>query len=87
MGLGKEKGSTRINRYEQKVSAIGFDSLKKLADALDVPPAYLLADDANIADAILVLAKIDPERRAEIVKLLKALASDPAMLQKLARQL
>ena len=46
MGLGKDKGSSRINRYEHQVTAIGFDNLVKLAQILDVPPAYLLADDA-----------------------------------------
>ena len=86
MGLGKEKGSTRINRYEQKVSAIGFDSLKQLASALNVPPAYLLADDADIADAILLLAETAPDQRATIVQLLKTLSSDPAMLEKLTKQ-
>jgi len=31
MGLGKAKGSTRINRYEQQTSATSFDSLGELA--------------------------------------------------------
>ena len=31
MGLGKQKGSSRINRYEHQVTAIGFDSLETLA--------------------------------------------------------
>ena len=53
MGLGKTKGSTRINRYEQQASATSFDSLGELAQALNVPPAYLLADNAAMADAIL----------------------------------
>lgn len=51
MGLGKDKGSSRINRYEHQVTAIGFDSLGLLAQLLDVPVAYLLADDAAMADA------------------------------------
>ena len=35
MGLGKDTGSTRINRYEQQASAISFDSLIAVAQALD----------------------------------------------------
>lgn len=57
MGLGKEKGSSRINRYEHQVTAIGFDNLLKLAEVLDVPVAYLLADSADMANAILAHAK------------------------------
>ena len=37
MGLGKDKGSSRINRYEHQVTAIGFDNLDTLAKVLDVP--------------------------------------------------
>ena len=29
MGLGKQKGSSRINRYEHQVTAIGFDNLTR----------------------------------------------------------
>lgn len=55
MGLGKDKGSSRINRYEHQITAIGFDNLAKLAEVLDVPVAYLLADTPEMADAILAL--------------------------------
>ena len=57
MGLGKDKGSSRINRYEHQITAIGFDNLAKLAEVLEVPVAYLLADTPAMADAILALTK------------------------------
>jgi transcriptional regulator with XRE-family HTH domain len=68
MGLGKEKGSSRINRYEHQVTAIGFDNLEKLAQALNVPPAYLLADTPGMADAILALAQMSEEERVSFAK-------------------
>lgn len=58
MGLGKEKGSSRINRYEHQVTAVGFDNLQKLAEILDVPVAYLLAETPAMADAILALSNL-----------------------------
>ena len=58
MGLGKDKGSSRINRYEHQVTAVGFDNLQKLAEILDVPVAYLLAETPAMADAILALSKL-----------------------------
>ncbi len=68
MGLGKEKGSSRINRYEHQVTAIGFDNLEQLAKALNVPPAYLLADTPGMADAILALAQMSEEERIAFAK-------------------
>ncbi|MEB1591947.1 helix-turn-helix domain-containing protein [Xanthomonas campestris pv. campestris] len=83
MGLGKEKGSTRINRYEQQASAVGFDSLDLLAKTLEVPAAYLLAETPEMADAILAIAQVDPAQQADVTLLLKALGSDPALLARL----
>lgn len=58
LGLGKEKGSSRINRYEHQVTAVGFDNLQRLAEILEVPVAYLLAETPAMADAILALGSL-----------------------------
>jgi transcriptional regulator with XRE-family HTH domain len=87
MGLGKEKGSSRINRYEHQVTAIGFDNLGLLAQLLDVPAAYLLADDAAMADAILALAHADDTQRDTLASLIPALVEDPALLAKVVKLL
>ena len=79
MGLGKEKGSSRINRYEHQVTAIGFDNLDKLADVLGVPPAYLLADSPTMADVILALAKAKPRHQDQLMQVLDVLSGDPAL--------
>ena len=70
MGLGKEKGSSRINRYEHQVTAIGFDNLETLAQVLEVPVAYLLADNAAMADAILALSQADEPQRDALATLI-----------------
>lgn len=87
MGLGKDKGSSRINRYEHQVTAIGFDNLEKLAQILDVPPAYLLADDATMADAILTLAQAKPRHQDQLKQLLAILGEQPALTQSLLKLL
>lgn len=83
MGLGKEKGSSRINRYEHQVTAIGFDNLGLLAQLLDVPVAYLLADDVAMADAILALSQADDAQRDVLATLIPALVQNPTLLSKL----
>ncbi|NIK00376.1 helix-turn-helix domain-containing protein [Xanthomonas cannabis] len=87
MGLGKEKGSSRINRYEHQVTAIGFDNLNTLAQVLDVPVAYLLADDASMADAILAFSQANEAQREVLTKLIPAVLQDPSMLSKLVELL
>lgn len=87
MGLGKEKGSSRINRYEHQVTAIGFDNLGTLAQVLDVPVAYLLADDAAMADAILAVSQANDAQRDALAALIPMLVQDDALLPKLVKLL
>lgn len=87
MGLGKDKGSSRINRYEHQVTAIGFDNLDTLAQVLEVPVAYLLADDAAMADAILAMSQADESQRDVLASLIPALVQDPTLLSKLIKLL
>ncbi|MDH5833945.1 helix-turn-helix domain-containing protein [Luteimonas kalidii] len=76
MGLGKDKGSSRINRYEHQVTAVGFDNLQKLAEILEVPVAYLLAETPAMANAILALSRMPEDKRPEVVK--RLLTAQPA---------
>ena len=87
MGLGKQKGSSRINRYEHQVTAIGFDNLEALAKILDVPPAYLVADNATMADAILALAQAKPRQQEQLKDLLALLTAEPALTKSLLAML
>ena len=87
MGLGKTTGSTRINRYEQQTSATSFESLGELAEALQVPTAYLLADSAPMADAILELGKANDQQQAKFALLLQGLNDDPALVKALLKLL
>ena len=87
MGLGKQKGSSRINRYEHQRTAIGFDNLEVLAKILEVPPAYLLADNPTMADAILSLGSASPKQQADLVLVLQRLSADPGLVKALLKVL
>ncbi|PZQ33274.1 MAG: XRE family transcriptional regulator [Stenotrophomonas acidaminiphila] len=52
-GLPPEVASTRINRYERGIHLPDIETAEKLAQALGVPLAYLLAQDERLAEAIL----------------------------------
>lgn len=52
-GLDAMSASTRMNRYELGKRAPDFALLEKLALALDVPLAYLFAEEDELAKLIL----------------------------------
>ncbi len=84
MGLGKEKGSARVNRYERQASAISFKGLEQLATALSVPPAFLIADNAVVAQVILELASSDEREQERALAIIKSLMSRSDLADALA---
>lgn len=52
MGLGKQTGGIRVNRYEKGADP-SMAAARALAAALCMPLAYLFADTQELADAIL----------------------------------
>lgn len=63
----KDKGAVRINRYEQQVNRADMESAAALATALDVPVAYLFADDDQLAELILLFAGLKPQEKRALV--------------------
>jgi len=82
MGLDKDTASARISRYESESMAVSLESLFSLADALQVPAAYLLASSAAMADAILLIGEESEVQQARLAQALAALASLPAVRRK-----
>ncbi len=52
IGLDEFVASTRINRYEKGIHLPDLITLKRIAEVLDIPPAYFFADD-DLAKVIL----------------------------------
>ncbi|MNM62292.1 helix-turn-helix protein [compost metagenome] len=74
MGLDKDTASARISRYESESMAVSLDSLFVLADALGVPPAYLLASTPAMADAVLSLGSMSESQQVQVATAVAALA-------------
>lgn len=53
IGLDPGVASARINRYERAVHLPDFQTLERLASSLNVPLAYLFAEDDALATLIL----------------------------------
>ena len=75
LGLGKNVGSTRINRYEQQASLCDMETASKIARELGVPLAYLFAETDDLAEAILAFAKLTKAERAKALADLKKKAA------------
>jgi transcriptional regulator with XRE-family HTH domain len=72
----KSNGSVRINRYEQEVNRADMDTAAALAQALDVPLAYLFAEDDDQAELLLAFAKLPKSGRTKLLTLAKQMAVD-----------
>lgn len=81
MGLNKKLASSRVNRYENETSGIDLDALGKLAETLNVPMAFLVAEDDLVAQAILALSKLPKAKRARAVEALVELAEPKPKLK------
>ncbi|HEN3658796.1 TPA: helix-turn-helix transcriptional regulator [Yersinia enterocolitica] len=56
-GIDEFVASTRINRYEKGIHEVDLETAGKLAEVLEVPLAYLYADDEELAVTILQFKK------------------------------
>ena len=61
IGLDESVASTRIDRYENGIHQPDWGTLAKIAEVLQVPPAYFLADD-DLAKQLLNTVSLDENR-------------------------
>lgn len=88
MGLDKETGSARVSRYESESMAISLEALFELAQALEVPPAYLLATTPAMADAILTLGNESEAQQVKLADVLERLSElQPQQRQELVKRM
>jgi transcriptional regulator with XRE-family HTH domain len=63
----KANGSVRINRYEQRVNRADMDTAAMLARALNVPLAYLFAEEDDQAEMLLAFAQLSKSERSKLL--------------------
>lgn len=74
----KANGSVRINRYEQMVNRADMDTAAELARALDVPLAYLFAEDDDQAELLLTFNSLSKTARSKLLGVARQMAADKA---------
>lgn len=71
-GLDPSVASTRINRYELGIHKADYPTSQRLATVLNVPVAYLYADEDDLAKFILIFGRMKKTQRAKILHLVEA---------------
>jgi transcriptional regulator with XRE-family HTH domain len=74
----KGNGSVRINRYEQRVNRADMDTAATLASALDVPLAYLFAEQDDQAEMLLAFAQLSKSERSKLLSQARQMVAQKA---------
>lgn len=74
MSDSKSNGSVLINRYEQEVNRADMDTAAALAKALNVPLAYLFAEEDDQAELLLTFAQLSKAERSKLLAQAKQMA-------------
>jgi transcriptional regulator with XRE-family HTH domain len=67
-GLDPFVAATRINRYEKGVHEPDMATIARLAEALKVPAAYLLAEDERLARLILAFDGLSAAEKDQLLQ-------------------
>jgi transcriptional regulator with XRE-family HTH domain len=71
-GMDPFVASARINRYELGVHQPDLATVQRLADVLEVPTAYLFADDERLARMILAFGQLSLTEKDQLLKKIEA---------------
>ncbi|WP_426701662.1 XRE family transcriptional regulator [Rhodanobacter sp. Col0626] len=75
MSDDKANGSVRINRYEQRVNRADMDTAATLACALDIPLAYLFAEEDDQAEMLLAFAQLSKGERSKLLSQIRQMVA------------
>ena len=70
-GMEPDVASPRINQYERGVHEPRSATVKQLADALGIPPAFLYTDDDLLAKLLLRWGSLTKQQKRELIKLIE----------------
>ncbi|WP_144636083.1 helix-turn-helix domain-containing protein [Bordetella genomosp. 13] len=73
VGIDEEAASARISRYETGVHEPAHQIVDLLAQALNVPTAYIYCADDELADVILAWHRMSATKRRKLSAFLKSL--------------
>lgn len=73
LGLEAGNASARMNQYERGKHTPDFDTLKRIAEVLDVPVAYFYCEDELEVKVVEVMHKLDSAKKRVLLEFLEKL--------------
>lgn len=75
VGFDPSSASSRMNHYEKGRHIPDLDTLRRMAQELDVPLSYFFCDDTTMAELVSIISKLDDKNKIELLNSLNALKS------------
>ena len=72
IGLDPSSASGRMNHYEKGRHTPDLQTLKRIAEELDVPLNYFFCEDETTAELVIEISRLDLDKKLELIKELKA---------------
>ena len=74
-GIDEMSSSARMNQYERGKHEPDFNTVERIAKALNVPEAYFYAKNDDAAWLLVALHRMTPDNRQKVIALARELAS------------
>ncbi|WP_197040343.1 helix-turn-helix domain-containing protein [Alteromonas macleodii] len=71
IGLDESSASSRMNHYEKGRHVPDIQTLKKIADELEVPLAYFFCESELLAELSCLIEKLSDEEKSNLINSLK----------------
>lgn len=71
--MDPSSASGRMNHYEKGRHTPDLQTLKRIAEELDVPLNYFFCEDETTAELVIEIAKLDTEKKLILIQELKGL--------------
>lgn len=71
IGFDPASASSRMNHYEKGRHVPDIDTLRRMADELEVPLNYFFCDDQNTAELALLISKMTEAEQVSLIERLK----------------
>ncbi|WP_115710002.1 helix-turn-helix domain-containing protein [Legionella sainthelensi] len=69
-GMDEFSASARMNHYELGRHTPDYSTLKRIADVLDIPPAYFYADNDQLAEVIKIFGRSNYDKQEKFYKMI-----------------
>lgn len=70
-GMDRFVASARMNQYETDKHIPDYETVKKIAKVLKVPPAYFYCEDKNLAELLMMWQQLNLKTKKSLIKLAK----------------